>query len=825
MKLKTCFLILFIGIIHSMSLSGAEHPRLFFSEANHAAYSNKVATATGAEMINELRAQLSFQIANADTTAVGNKSQIAALSAFLYWITKDESYAATSLFYVNKVFVDSNEKWAVTTLKGLTSYNMGYQVALAYDWCYNSAAWASSKVLVSQKIKAMADMICTHGGTEQNTNKASNWQGIRAASSLVCYLATDENYLATNFNNMITKLNSFVLENYGDSVMSAGWNIEGLGYTFYPVGGFVGPAGIALERYKKELGLRKYPAFINTFWSIYASNSTALNLSDFGSFHPDFGDDNPHVSGEGVFGQSFYYLPPEMQQAAKYWYDKSIGAVRAKYKYDGYRLGTIWSFLYYPIDGASDNPTNLPAIQTLHQDATSGNGYYLYRNKYENADDIIAQMYLKYRGNKGHSGPDALTYRIIGNGAAWAIGGGRYGLKVSTAINQDVYWHLMNTVYPVEPLLNKIGSTGCTTCTTNGNSGLLVGKPLLKPDGSGHVIAQMAANNVWALGHKRWFVADYDSLKTLSKALYIVADSSQNGKYWQMVTAVENTVTLGQDSFLITAPNGATMRGLVLYADGQTPIFKTGSSIRGSNFGTATESKFITVRRDNSKFIVVLTIADAGKKHPAIELSDGASLLHSVITVNGHTYELESDNILYDRQTQVSLPEASWTVQPLSGIAPLTVQFNATKSASFSGQPVQVQISPDANQLFTQQQLSYTYTQPGAYIAQLNVFDNLNYTTRKYAYILVGGSTTTDIEQAERSSFKWLINDATLSIQLHDSHEYRTLEIFDVSGRLMDRVPVHTSQPEIRISGFRAGVYIVRLSGSGRNSTFKIIKR
>lgn len=824
MRLKSCWLIIFL--MGYADLIAQTHPRLFFFESDHAAYSQKASTTVGAEMLTEIQNQLTYQIANADTTAVGAKSQIAALSAFLYWVTKDEKYAEDALLYVKKVFADTNEKWAVTTLKGLTSYNMGYQVAIAYDWCYNSASWQTERTAVSQKLKAMADMIATNGGTEQNTHKASNWQGIRAASSLVCYLATDESYSSTNFNLMNKKLIDYVTENYGDSVMSAGWNIEGLGYTYYPMGGFIGPAGIALERYKKELGLRKYPAFINTYWSIYATNSTALNLVDFGSFRPDFGDDNPHVTGEGVFGQSFYYLPPEMQQAAKFWYDKSIGAVRTKNKYDGYRLGTVWSFLYYPIEGLSENPTNMNPVQTLHQDATNGNGYYLFRNKYDNAKDLMAQMYLKFRGNKGHNGPDALTFRIIGNGAAWAIGGGRYGLKVSTAINQDIYAHLMNTVYPNEPLQVKIGSAGCTTCSTNGNSGQLIGNPLLKPDGSGHVISRMDANNVWALNHKRWFVADYDSLKTLSNALYIVADSSQNGKYWQLITAVENTVTFNQDTFLITAPNGTTMRGLVVYADGQTPVFKTGITPRGSNYGDATNSKFITVLRNNAKFIVVLTVADAGKSHPVVQLTNGSFLLNSVITVSGHSYKLINDNVLYDNLPQVSLPQAVWSVKPLSGIAPLTVQFDARSSQSSSGQPAQVQISPDDNQIFSQQQLSYTYTQPGAYIARLDVSDNLSYNARRYAYILVGGNaTSTDMKQIEQNSFTWYVSRDQLLIRLNENHVYSKIEVFNIAGRMIHQSDIYSNNPTVNLAHYKAGIFVVRLSGIHHNSTFKVIKQ
>ncbi|OPZ03451.1 MAG: hypothetical protein BWZ11_00059 [Bacteroidetes bacterium ADurb.BinA395] len=826
MKNKFILSLIFCPQLMVLSLVAQTHPRLFFSESDHAFYAHKATTEVGAEMITELQNQVALQKVTADTTAVGAKSQLAALSAFLYWVTKDDSYAQDALFYVKKVLADNDEKWADTKLKGLTSYNMGFLVAITYDWCYNAASWLNERNLISQKIKLMADMIATNGGTEQNTAKASNWQGIRAASSLVCYLATDESYSTSNFNQMIKKLTDYITDNYGDSVMSAGWNIEGLGYTYYPIGGYIGPAGIALERYKKELGLRKYPSFVNTYWSVYASNSTALNLLDFGSFHPDFGDDNPHVTGEGVFGQSFYYLPPEMQQAAKYWYDKSIGAVRAKYKYDGYRLGTIWSFLYYPVDGIVSNPTSMAAVQTLHQDATTGNGYYLFRNKFENATDLIAQMYIKFRGNKGHNGPDALTFRIIGNGAAWAIGGGRYGIKVSATINQDIYAHLMNTVYPNEPLQAKIGSVGCTSCSPNGNSGQLIGNPLLKPDGSGHVIARMDANNVWALNHKRWFVADYDSLKTQSKALYIVADSSQNGKYWQMITAVENTVTFNQDSFLITAPNGSSMRGVVLYADGQTPAFKTGTSVRGSAFGTATDSKFITVLRNNAKFIIVLTIVDAGKKHPFIQLSNGAFLQHSVVSVNGHTYKLEADNVLYDNQVQVSLPKASWSIKPLSGIAPLNVKFDASSSLSFSGRGTTVKISPDNNQHYVQQQLDYTYTNPGTYIASLEVSDNLSYTTRRYAYILVGeGTTSTDLKQMEQNSFTWYISNELLSISLNDNHNYSKIELFDIAGRMLHQYAIYSNNPVVNLTHYKAGIFIVRLSGNQRKSTFKVIKQ
>ncbi len=826
MKINRILLTSFVLAIYLLSVNSllaAIHPRLFFETADLPTLRNRVSDPVGAEMLNLLKTQYETECLSLDTTTTGNKSRLAAIAGFLYLMTENEDYAIKSYEYTYKTIIDKEEVWAATSLKGLTSYWSAYCVSFAYDWCYNSPNWSNAnKLFVSTKLKVMADMITTNGGTEQNTNAASNWQGIRGASALLAYLTTDDSYSATNYNTMKAKLTKFVIQNYGDSVQSSGWNIEGLGYQYYPVGNFIGPVGIAMERINREDGLKKYASFVNSYWTIYSSLSTGLDLLGFGGIHPDFGDDNPHVTGEGVFGQSFYYLPPAMQPAAKFWYDKAVGTGRATQKYDGYRLGLIWSYLYYPFDMVAENPADADSWKTLMQDNSGGNGYYTYRNQFKDGTDEIAQLYVKLRGDKGHAGPDALSFRILGTNAAWAIGGGRYGLKVAAPVNQDVYWHLMNTVYPIEPLVNKIGSTGCTTCKTNGNSGTIVGVPYQNEDGSGHIISEMATNNVWTTGHKRWFVADYDSLNTGCRAFYLIADSTVNGKYWHMVTAVENTITTDANSFTITAPNGSSMKGTIFMA-GTTSI-KTGTSVRGSTFGSATESKYITIQGTTNMFLITLSVVASSGIHPVPTLTAAATISQSKINVETKSYTFKNDNVLYNNSLAFFRPQARWTIDKVSGKAPLSVTFNASNSFSPSNKNIDVEINSGNNESIVSNNLTHIYTEPGTYLASVKVKDSENKVATRFAYILVGGNNYTQIAAIQQDiSFKWSYAQGILQLMFNENSLANLISCYDISGQLLIVKNVGGLNESIDLSSYPSRMKIVKVSGRNGSRTFKIV--
>lgn len=727
-------ILFFIPFLFLTQIFSQEHPRLFFDKKDLVTLRARQHTAIGKEMIECMQKQLlDLKTGNVDGVLYDNALS-AAMNGFLYLITEDESYAAESKVNIENVFALG--QWADKNLKGLNSYWMGTYIAFAYDFCYNASNWdAEYKKNISTKILEMANMIADHGGTEQNTNPASNWQGIRGASAALCFYACDETYDEERLTKSVKKVNDYVKENYGGKYMSRGWNIEGSGYMFYPTGNFIGPYGIALERLDPAKGLRHNPSFVNSFWTIYANISTALDLKGFGGFRPDFGDDNPHISGEGAFGQAFFYLPEDMKKAAKHCYDMAVGGVRNTKKHDGYRFGTVWAYMFYPDQLESQDPMTVkPWKELFLEHTTDGCGYFTYRNAYKDGNDHIAQMYLKFRGNKGHNGPDALTYRIIGQGAPWAIGGGRYGPKAE-GLKDDVYWHLMNTVYATEPLVVGLVNPETNKSGTSGKSGWVVGNPLLREDGSGHIVSEIDVNNVWTKEQKRWFVADFDKGRTGAEAVYLVADVTLDGKYWQMVTTDDNEIQFYSDYFMITAPNGATMKGTVLLSEGDLN-FKQRRSVRGSEYGDSNYSKVVNFQSSNGKFLVALTVAAAGKNHPVVTLT-GNDIVGASIKVGAKQYTLTDDNVLYDGVNQSTSPRPVWSLDNNVGDAPLTVQFNAANSVSFDGNSLSFAYDFGNGDTSNEMSPKYTYKVPGVYLAKLDVKNSKGQTRSLYSYVFV----------------------------------------------------------------------------------------
>jgi len=370
-----------------------------------------------------------------------------------------------------------------------------------------------------------------------------------------------------------------------------------------------------------QLDIRKAaPGVPYALWTVYASCVWIGNALA----HPDFGDDNAGVSGEGSFGLAFYYATDALKPGLKYWYDRTIGSKGVK-DYDSHRGSRLYSILYYPADLAEKQPMEIPEWREAFVD-TGGNGLFTYRNTYTPHESIVAQIYAKLRGDKGHSGSDALSFRILGLDTAWAVGGGRYGPKTG---GQNVYFRSMNTLYPIDPD-GKLA--------INGNSGRIVGTPVSKPDGSGSVVMSISENNVGTKEHKRSFLTDF-SKKAGVDAVCVIADKSANGKFWQMVTVEGNAVATSANTFTIQGAGGATLRGTVVYPTGDLG-WKTGKRIRGSNFiGDIDENNFVHFQTPDGKALVVLTVARRGQQHPAVIGNEQA------LRVGGAAYRVADESI------------------------------------------------------------------------------------------------------------------------------------------------------------------------------------
>jgi len=604
-----------------MSAIAADHPRLLLGKNEVPALREKVKKEPFASMLARMKADASLG-ADATPVPISGDYDYLTLSdrnAFLYLATGDDKYAKESRLAVEKIL--SLGKWGAPNVKGLSLYNAGVYVALAYDMCYGAPSWDKEfSDRISKELLKQHEVIFSNGGREQNSSPASNWQGLRWSSAGITLLATDEPVDVAHLKKCHDLVKRYLTANLGDNAGTRGWNIEGLGYTFYPLGNGVLQYVMAAKRKDPSLDLTQLPGLRMTLWTIYA----ALVPTSQGLLRPDFGDDNPHARGEGCYGFAFAFCPPDLLPGIKFWYDRTVGAKGDK-SYDNARFGIASSILYYPADIGEKDPLSIPAWREAFSDA-AGNGMMTYRNHYRDSSDVVAQIYAKLRGNMGHNGPDALSFRIVGLDTIWATGGGRYGAKSN---GQDVYWRSMNTLYPVDP---------DEKLTNNGNSGKIVGTPVVNADGSGHCTLSIAQNNVGTKNHTRRFLSAFDAG---ADATFIISDTSDDGKFWQLATLGANKITTGMNSFTITSPNGDTMNGTVLYPASVT--FKTGTRARGSDAAGIKDNNFVHFSSADGDYLVVLTLSAKGKAHPTI--SSTGNVAEQMIKVGSKSFRIKGDGI------------------------------------------------------------------------------------------------------------------------------------------------------------------------------------
>lgn len=607
----------------------AVHPRLMFSAEDLVKLRAEVRNEPRRAMLQRLTADAEVGNWGAGPIQGDHDEAVAAhRCAFLYALTGDDNWARRSRAYVEKRITATN--WANKRIKGLTLYCVGKSIALAYDWCHAAPSWdAAFRATVSKKLLEQAEVIYTSGGTEQNTNPASNWQGLRWSTAGLCYLATDEPYNAANLNNCYNRTVRYLNENLGASNRSSGWNCEGLGYTYYPMGNGVCPFAIAMQRRDPARDMRKAaPALQHTLWTTYA----ATIRTSTGLWRPDFGDDNPGTNAEGTMGFAFWFCPPELRPGLRWWYDRTVGTAGNR-TYDNARFGTISSLLYYA-DVPEKDPMSIPAWKQLFADA-GGNGMFTWRNQYRDETDMVAQLYVKLRGNRGHAGPDALSFRIIGMDTLFAVGGGRYGPKLGGV---DAYVRSMNTLYPGDP---------DGPVRTSGESGRILGTPLIKDDGGGHLVSAINTNNVGTRNHRRWFVADY-SAASGAAAVYVICDTSDDGKFWQLCTLEPNRIATQANTFAITGPTGGSMKGTVLYP--AKPTFATGTRIRGSDAGKFKNNNFVHHQSEDGCHLVVLTVAKKGQPHPPVSATGTwGKTPNGTVVVGRFAVTIKGDEVSYPR--------------------------------------------------------------------------------------------------------------------------------------------------------------------------------
>lgn len=680
--------------LSALMLHGETHPRLLFETGRIPDLRERVTREPYRSMLEDLEAFAEMD----DSPSVQYAESTSAIKCgFLYLVTGEEAWAEKARGYVNARINDTGSAhgWD-RNIKGLALYWHGRAVALAYDFCYSSISWQAPadpadpggeafRDRVRRKLKAQADRIYTDGGTEQNRNPASNWQNNRFASAGLIYLAIEESLDAGDHGRIegcIEKVETYLVENMGDSPDSRGFNIESLGYTMYPWS-FTGPFLIAAEKNGFTRAAEAAPAAAGyALWTVYSVTARIPNLwPGYLGIKPDFGDDSNHHRGEGSYGMAFYFCPPFLHPGLRYWYDRMVGELGDR-TWDRKPFGTLFSILYYPDDVEPAPPGTIREWRNAMLE-TGGNGYFSFRNRYEDENDLIAMLYGKFRGNKGHNGPDALSFRIIGLGHPFAVGGGRYGPKINaadTGRRQDAYLRSMNTLYPVDPE-NEL--------TISGESGRLVDVPQRFPDGGGRVSLHIERNNVDTVGHTRRFLADYSD-QSGAAAAFVVSDTSENGNWWQLCQAdldpEVDAVTAGGNSFLIENPDGSSLKGTVVYPEGPLD-WKTGTRIRGSSYGLDggrfNENEYVHFQSEDGDYLVVMTVCGPDTPHPEVVPLGGTGANNGrQVRIGELTVSIDGDRI--SRGTVPAIPPEVIveSPEPLEVLAPGPADLHVTGRAA-----------------------------------------------------------------------------------------------------------------------------------------------
>jgi len=655
------------------------HPRLYFDAQELAQIRTRLDREPYASMYAELLAQRdSFEAYRPyDPSNPRELFGRARGAAKIFALSGDQAYAQQARADLEAGFALIGDDWASADVKGLTLYAYAVDLATAYDLCAASDSWdAGFNYLVSKRLLEIARVIVEDGGTEQPGDLGSNWRANRGSSAGLALLATDHAFEDALDDSAHAMVLQYLNANQGSGA-ARGWNPEGFGYTSYPVGSFVGPYAVAAARADPARDLRTDDRLKWMTWTAFAGITTALDIYGSGGVKTDWSDDNAHALGEGIYGLAFYFADAALRPGIKHAYDRLMGTLSPNGpRWDGVRHGAFWSILFYPEEILPQDPTE---IWDWHRasDDSGGIGLFSFRNAYQDSDDILVQFKAKLRNlTEAHDGPDGLGFRVIGLGDSFVIGGGRepaFGEQ-----NQA-------TVYPVSPN---------TDITTNRNTGTLVGTPLIRPDGGGHVIASMATSNVGTTAHKRWLVTDYDKAATGADAVIIVADTTSNGVYWQLPTFLNNTITTSGNTFTITGSDGATLKGTILHPGG-TPSITVGTKPRGDGYGLTnggtlatedpvtnpriTDNRYLFIQHGgDGDFLVVMTLQKTGA-HPAVSRTSG-TVADAVVRVGNSSYALQSDTVLY----------GTGAATPVAYVAPAaTVTFDADGKGTLGGAAVQ----------------------------------------------------------------------------------------------------------------------------------------
>jgi len=360
-----------------------EHPRLLLRASQLPALRQKAKTRQGVEMIKALEKEAASK---------DSRSQADVAAGLLYQITEDPA-------------------WGEKAVAALESGNPNpFTYDLVYDRCSPELR------------KRIAAKFCNAGDlTGKNSTPWSNWTNTVTPKPLLNVLACYKDPEAPNseeaLQNPLRMLQVAFNYGFGDH----GWNTEGDSYSLYSLGAMLPAARAYYHCFGRHIGRHGGDGWV----ALHYMAKTIL--PDAGEpIVPDIGvGSEGHGVKIGHLAVAFDLAPKELQPALLWYWERSTRPDSPEQKNKGRfnpgRYGApVYVFLSYPLDMKPRPPAEVMPKAIV--DAQKGG--FIFRNKWEGDDDIVAAFILKTKAPSGAwTTAEAGTYRIIGFGKQWAVQG------------------------------------------------------------------------------------------------------------------------------------------------------------------------------------------------------------------------------------------------------------------------------------------------------------------------------------------------------------------------------------------------------------------
>ena len=588
----------------------------------------------------------------------GEIYELILFNSFLYFTEKNEKYGKRVYFLLKKYFINED---LVLDKKGLGTYFELYYLSLSFSFCKESKYIKKIRSKVSNIIKILSEHCFFHGGKKQNQDPASNWKALRFSMAGIGFLSHEEKdeFLDTKIYGCLQRCKRYFQNNMKNGFAG----MEGDSYTRYAWYG-LGPFGMALENIKKW-DFRKNSDY-DIEWQIMWDLATFVPIETRDGFRgvtPDFVASTPTLNDLKFISLGFYYINEENLGGLKSIFDLSFGDISDTH-------GFIYLLLNYIPNLVDNNILENKNWRKSFCD-TEAHGYFGYRNRFKDENDIVSQLYGKFSKTSGHKDICQCSFRITGLNTLWVVG--------------DSYEKRnQNIIYPG----GYGGPDVKDVWRPMKNNGKLFSYDYLNtPELQGYCITGVNAQTDFDVEKfKRRYVTKFN--ESGCSAFFICADTSLNARYWQLNTCPINDVEVNNNGFIIKDNYGNSLKATILYPH-ENYVVKTGERKRNFPYyihNTSIEyNKFILIEREDpvpgmteemtidknrglrnsllyhrdeegklwkpryetheGDFIVVMTLCNSEQKHPEVTM-EGDRILNGVtINVGGYKTQLEYESV------------------------------------------------------------------------------------------------------------------------------------------------------------------------------------